>query len=94
MYKLWSLNTVVGIATGYGLDDRGVGVRVPVESRIFSFPLYPNRFWGPPICNGALSPRVNWPGREADHSSPLSAEFKKTGSIHTLAIRLHGVVLN
>jgi hypothetical protein len=28
--------SVVGIATGYGLDDRGVGVRVPVGSRIFS----------------------------------------------------------
>jgi hypothetical protein len=26
-----------GIATGYGLDDRGVGVRVPVGSRIFTF---------------------------------------------------------
>jgi hypothetical protein len=31
---LW--NTAVGIATGYGLDDRGIGVRVPVGSRIFS----------------------------------------------------------
>jgi hypothetical protein len=28
----------VGIATGYGLDDGGVGVRVPVGSRIFSSP--------------------------------------------------------
>jgi hypothetical protein len=26
----------VGIATGYGLDDLGVGVRVPVGTRIFS----------------------------------------------------------
>jgi hypothetical protein len=25
-----SRDRVVGIATGYGLDDRGVGVRVPV----------------------------------------------------------------
>jgi hypothetical protein len=24
-----------GIETGYGLDDRGVGVRVPIPSRIF-----------------------------------------------------------
>jgi hypothetical protein len=31
-----SQDSVVGIATGYGLDDRGVGVRVPVGSRIFS----------------------------------------------------------
>jgi hypothetical protein len=26
----------VGIATGYGLTDRGVGVRVPVQPRIFT----------------------------------------------------------
>jgi hypothetical protein len=30
-----SLDSAVGIATGYGLDERGVGVRVPVGSRIF-----------------------------------------------------------
>jgi hypothetical protein len=28
-----SRNSSVGIATGHGLDDRGVGVRVPVEVR-------------------------------------------------------------
>jgi hypothetical protein len=38
----------VGIATGYGLDDREVGVRVPVGSRIFTFPCRPDRLWGPP----------------------------------------------
>jgi hypothetical protein len=26
----WSRDSAVGIATGYGLDDRGVGVRFPV----------------------------------------------------------------
>jgi hypothetical protein len=42
-----SLDGVVGIATGYGLDDSGVGARVPVGSRI-SFSLRrPDRFWGP-----------------------------------------------
>jgi hypothetical protein len=44
---LTTLDSVVGIANGYGLDDRGVGVRVPVESRIFS-PRSPDRLWGPP----------------------------------------------
>jgi hypothetical protein len=29
-------DSVAGIATGYGIDDRGVGVRAPVGSRIFS----------------------------------------------------------
>jgi hypothetical protein len=37
----------VGIATGYGLDDRGVGVRVPVGSKIFSSPGRPDQVWGP-----------------------------------------------
>jgi hypothetical protein len=34
----------VVIATSYGLDDRGVGVRVLVGSRIFSSQLRPDRF--------------------------------------------------
>jgi hypothetical protein len=37
----------VDIATGYGLDERGVGIRVPVGSRIFSSPRCPDRVWGP-----------------------------------------------
>jgi hypothetical protein len=35
-----SRDSVVGIAAGYGLDDRGVGVRVPVRSRIFTSPIF------------------------------------------------------
>jgi hypothetical protein len=43
-----------GIAAGYGLDDRGVGVRVPVGARILSSPLHPDRLWGSPslLFNG------------------------------------------
>jgi hypothetical protein len=41
-------DSVVGIATGYGLDDQGVGVRVPVGERIFISPCRPDRLWGPP----------------------------------------------
>jgi hypothetical protein len=33
----------VGVATRYWLDDRGVGVRVPVGSRIFTTPCCPGR---------------------------------------------------
>jgi hypothetical protein len=49
-----SRDSAVGIATGYGLDDRGVGVRVSVRSRIFFFPCCPHRLWGPPslLSNG------------------------------------------
>jgi hypothetical protein len=43
-----SLDSAVGIVTGYGLDDRGVGVRVPAGSRIFSSPHCPDWFWDPP----------------------------------------------
>jgi glutamine synthetase len=41
---LGSRDSVVGIATSYGLDDRGVGVRVPVGSRMFSSLNHPDRF--------------------------------------------------
>jgi hypothetical protein len=73
-------DSAVGIATGYRLDDRGVGVPVPVGSRIFSSPCHADRLWGPPslLSNGY---RGSFPGgkagRETDHSTPTSAEVKK-----------------
>jgi hypothetical protein len=36
LYPNGSRDSAVGIATGYGLDDQGVGVRVPVGPRFFS----------------------------------------------------------
>jgi hypothetical protein len=76
----WGRDSVVGIATGYGLGEWGVGVRVPVVSRIFFTSSRPAL--GPtqtPIewVSGALSPGVKRQGREADHSHPTSAEVKK-----------------
>jgi hypothetical protein len=51
----------VGIATGYWLDDRGVGVRVMVGSGIFAYPYRPEWLLGPPklLFNGyrGLCPR-------------------------------------
>jgi hypothetical protein len=44
----WSRDSSVGIATGYRMDDRGVGVRAPVGARILSSPRRPDRLWGPP----------------------------------------------
>jgi hypothetical protein len=73
-----SRNSAVGIETGYGVDDQGVGVRVPVGSRIFSSPRRPDRLWGstqlPVQCMpGVLSPGLKREVREADHSPPTSA---------------------
>jgi hypothetical protein len=36
-------DTAVGIATSYWLDDREVGVRVPVGSKIFTYPFLSDR---------------------------------------------------
>jgi hypothetical protein len=60
----------VGIATSYGLDGRWVGVRVPVETSIFYFPIRPDRFWGPPslLSNG--------------YRGYLSAGVKMTTQLH------------
>jgi hypothetical protein len=75
------LSREAAIATGYRLDDRGVGVRVPVWAKIVSSPHFPDRLWGPPniVSNGyqGYIPGVKRPGREAHHSPPASAEVKK-----------------
>jgi hypothetical protein len=49
-----SRDSVVGIATDYGLDDRGVGVPVLVGSRIFSSRRLPDQHWGP------AKPPIQW----------------------------------
>jgi hypothetical protein len=77
-----SRDSVVGIATGYVLDDREFGVRLPVGSSIFSSPRGPDRLRGPRslLSNGygGLFPRgVKRPGREAEYSPPAAAEVKK-----------------
>jgi hypothetical protein len=90
----WSRNSVVGIATVYGLDDRRVGVRVPVGSRIFSSPRRPDRLWDPsnpyPMGTVGSFPGLKRPGRQADHSPPASVKVKKM-CIYTST---HGAVLN
>jgi hypothetical protein len=69
-------DSAVGIATGYGLDDQGVDV--PVGVRIFTSPMSSRTALGsihPPPSSFAA---VKLPEREADHSTPISAEVKKT----------------
>jgi hypothetical protein len=69
-----SRDSAVGIATGYGLDDWEVGVRVPIGSRIFSKSSRP--------ALGSTQPPIQWvPGVkrpcEADPSPSTSAEVKQ-----------------
>jgi hypothetical protein len=77
---LQSRDSSVGIALGYGLNDRGSRVRFSGEGLgIFLFttasrtalgPTQPPNQWVP----GALSLGVKRPGSEADHSPQSSAE--------------------
>jgi hypothetical protein len=76
-----SRDSIVGIGSGYELDDGGVEVRVLAGSRIsFSMSSRPTlgptqspTLWVP----GTISPGVKRQGREADYSPPTSAEVKK-----------------
>jgi hypothetical protein len=63
-----SRDSVVSIVTGYGMDDRGAGVRVTV---------------GLTPALGSTQRSIQWvpgvkrPGWEADRSPPISAEVKE-----------------
>jgi hypothetical protein len=86
--SIMSRDSSIGIALGFGLDDRGFGVlRFDFRRRlgIFLFttasrmalrPTQPPIQWVP----GALSLGVKRPGREADNSPPFSAEVKNAWS--------------
>jgi hypothetical protein len=54
LYRNVSRDSVVCIATGYGLDDRGLGLRVPLGSRLFCPSRRPDWLWSPPnlLSNG------------------------------------------
>jgi hypothetical protein len=75
----------VGIATGYGLDDRGVWVRVPVDSWSFSPPNRPDRLCGPPSLLSSGYERL-FPGLGVTLTSQLQLvpRSRKLGSIYPL----------
>jgi hypothetical protein len=80
---LKSWESIVGIVTGYGLDNQVVGVLVLMGASIFTSPYHPDWLWVSPnlLSNeywGLFPLGVKRPGREADHSPPTSAEIKKT----------------
>jgi hypothetical protein len=77
-----SRDSSVGIALGYGLDDRCSRVRFPAGAGNFSLHYRVQNVSGstqPPMqwVPGALSLGVERLGREADHSPPSSSEVKE-----------------
>jgi hypothetical protein len=77
----------VGIALGYGLENRGSRVRFPAGAGNFLFitasrtalgPTQPPIKWVP----GALSLGVKRPWREADHSPPSCVQVKECVEIY------------
>jgi hypothetical protein len=85
----YTRDIAVGIATSYGLDGRGVGVRVPVGSIIFCSQRRPDRLWGIArlLYNGnrGLFPR-GYSGRGVKLTAHLQLvpRSRKCGSIHPL----------
>jgi hypothetical protein len=85
-----SRDSSVGIATGYGLNSRGVEVRVPVGARIFSSPRRSDRIWDPPtlLPNGYWGPFLRGlNGRRVKLSTHLQLmpRSRKCRSIHPLS---------
>jgi hypothetical protein len=78
---MWSRDRVVGIATGYGLDDREVGVRVVMVQEFFLLCIVQTgsevHTTSYTMGTGSAFPGVKRPGPEADHSLPTNAEVNK-----------------
>jgi hypothetical protein len=64
----------------------------------FSSSLRPNRLWDTrhhfQWVSGILTLWVKWPGREADHLPPSSAEFNSWSYTSTPPVGFHDMVLN
>jgi hypothetical protein len=80
--KVESRDSSVGIALGYGLDDRGSRVRFSEGAGNFSLHHSVQNASGAHPASYPMGTRGSFPGvkrprREADHSPPSSAEVKE-----------------
>jgi hypothetical protein len=77
-----SWGSSVSIVSDYGLDDQAIGVWSLAEAKVFSSSLYVQTGSGahPASCTvrtrGPFPRGKVWPGCNADHSPPSSAEVK------------------
>jgi hypothetical protein len=62
------------IVSGYGLDDRKIEVRSPAEAKDFSSNLCVQTGSGAHPASCLMGTGDPFPGRDADHSTPSSAE--------------------
>jgi hypothetical protein len=67
--------STVSIVTGCGLDDPGIGVRVPVRSRIVSHTQRPDELWGSPSLLPDAYSRLFSEGKSG-HSLKLTIHLK------------------
>jgi hypothetical protein len=65
---------------GYGLDDRGSRVRVPAKAGNFSLHHRVQNGSGAHTASYPMGKGGSFPGGEADHSPPSSAEVKNAWS--------------
>jgi len=107
-YRSWVIQSVQRLATGWTIGV--LGVRLPTGAGNFSLLYCFQTGFGAQWLLGALSPRMKWPGREADHSPPSSDEIKNAWSYTSTSLsreyvfivwclikyrtRLHGMVLS
>jgi hypothetical protein len=90
-----SRDSSVGIALGYGLDDRGSRVRFPAGAGNFSLHHH--------VQNGSVAHPASYPmgtlgvklpGLEADHSLLVQRSNNECSYTSTPPICLHGMVLS
>jgi hypothetical protein len=90
-----SRDSSVGIALGYGLDNRGSRVRFPAGAGNFSLHHRVQNDSGAHLASYPMGTRGSFPGGKAGHSPRSNAEVKNAWSYtSTPPMSLHGVVLS